>query len=116
MQPPRATGKQVNVPDRPVGGSTTGPGAVDTGVEARGRPADKGTGGSGDDENTNRELVPRTSSAVEVAWSCMLHWVVEEVATRSSRRCCEWSGENPPWRGQRPGAKEQSLRHRAVVG
>ena len=67
MQLPRATGEQVNVPDRLVDGSTTGLGAVDTGVEARGRAAGTGTGGRGDDENTGRELAPGTSSAVEVA-------------------------------------------------
>ena len=85
MQLPRATGEQVNVPDRLVGGSTTGLGAVDTGVEAGGRAADTGTGGRDDDENTGREPAPGTSSAVEVAGSCVLPLVVEEVAARSSR-------------------------------
>ena len=84
MQLPRATGKQVNIPDRLVGGSTTGLGAVDTGVEAGGRVADTGTGGRDDDENTGRDLAG-TSSAVEVARTRMLPWVVEEVAARSSR-------------------------------
>ena len=68
-----------------MGGSTTGPGAVDTGVQVRERPADTGMGGRGDDENTGRKLVPGTSSAVELAWSRVLPWVIEEVAARSSR-------------------------------
>ena len=46
-----------------MGGSTAEPGAVDTWVEAREKPADTVMAGERDDDNnTGRELVPRTSS------------------------------------------------------
>ena len=85
MQLTRETGEQVNVPDRPVGDSTAGPGVVDTGVEAREKPANTVMGGGDDDDDRGRELAAGTSSVVEVAQSRVLSWVIEGVAAHSSR-------------------------------